>query len=250
MKWFLLIFFCFSLRAELPSNLAGPSNVNSILFREMRTYMFQVLQRSQFFQLDGNCRLYKYFNMGEHNSRRSLKFCLNTKTDEGLIEQELLVQITDQYGGNFRYIQEGNNIQPLTMDQFINFQIPGTKKGTKSEFYFDYFSFGLITDRVQYPETLDAFLQIRSFQLNIFEDREENIHYRNYLLSCEDCEGISLLKVQDDGNRVSYFDGNQVGEVTPSHFNQMLNFFIIIPFTQLGTQLKDTLINELRWPRI
>lgn len=249
MKWLLLFLLSFSLRAELPSSLISQGNVNSVLFQPMKTYMFQLLNRSQLFQITDNCRLYNYFHQ-TNDSRRLIRFCLNTKTSEGKIEQELLVNISGVTGGNFRFVQHGEDLTPITMDKFINFQIPTTKRGMKTEFYFDQFTYSLVIDRRRFPEKLDSSLQIETFKINIYEDKRSNLHYRKYLLSCDDCEGTSWLTVQNDGKNTRYYDGNQVGEVTPAHFNQMIAGWIIGPFTRLGNNLKENLISQYNWPAI
>ena len=249
MKKLILLFLLFSLNALaiLPPNLPNFSNINSILFREIKDHMFQVLAKSRLYDFSNGCRVYKFSN--NSSTDKDLVFCLKNTLKDNLITQQLSVQVDHQFAGSFIFIQEGVSPTPLSFDEFINFRILPPKKGYKSSFFFDHSTFGLIIDRRKNQETLKAFLQIDDFKIDILEDGVLNNRYRNYLLSCGDCEGVTWLKVQEEEEaNLRYFSGASPSEVTPAHFNQFIKYFIIFPMTQLGTQLKDTLILELNWP--
>ncbi|MBK22778.1 MAG: hypothetical protein CME70_02135 [Halobacteriovorax sp.] len=251
MKVFLvLLLFSTSLSASIPNELPSQTNINSILFREMKSYMFQVLQKSQIFKLSEKCQLIKFNNLSVPHSRRELKFCLETQIMEGKISQTLRVQSSNQFAGSFKLVRTGKNLSPLSLERFLSFNLPENKHGQKLEFYFDHFSFAITNDLRTLPFKFDSFLQIKGFHINIYEDIQNDVRYRSYLLTCDDCHGIPVLKVQVDQQNISYYTGMDVGEVTPAHFNQMLANFIVIPFSQLGIQIRDNLIEELNWPRI
>jgi len=251
MKLFLVILLFFtSLFAKIPNELPSQTNINSILFREMKSYMFQVLQKSQVFKLSEKCQLIKFNNLSVPHSRRKLKFCLENEIREGRISQTLRVQSSNQFAGSFKLVRTGASLSPISLQRFLNFNLPENRPGQKLEFYFDHFSFAIINDLRALPYKFDSFLQIKGFHINIFEDMQNDVRFRNYLLTCDDCHGIPVLKVQVDGQNIRYYTGMDVGEVTPAHFNQMLANFIVIPFSQLGIQLKDNLIDELNWPRL
>lgn len=248
MKKFILLFLLFSLNALaiLPPNLPDFSNINSILFREIKDHMFQVLAKSRLYDFSNGCRVYKFSN--DSSADKDLVFCLKNTLIDKKLTQNLSVQVDHQFAGSFIFIQEGLNPKALSFDEFINFRILPPKKGYKTSFFFDHSTFGLIIDRRKNQETLKAFLQIDDFKIDILEDGALNNRYRNYLLSCGDCEGVTWLKVQEEESNLRYFSGSNPTEVTPAHFNQFIKYFIIYPMTQLGTQLKDNLILELNWP--
>ncbi len=210
--------------------------------------MFQVLVKTRLYEFDNNCRLYKYQNIRVMNSDRDMLFCLETIVEEEKITQVLRVKIDNQKAGNIKLIHEGEKRKAISFDQFINFQIGPPAKGAKTSFFFDHSTFGLIIDRRRNEEILKAFMQLDDFKIEITEDGLINNRYRNYLLTCGSCEGISWLKVQEDDSQLRYFSGSSATEVTPSHFGELMGFFIIRPFSQLGSQFKDALVFELNWP--
>jgi hypothetical protein len=246
----LTLFLSLSVKAKLPANLPNFSNINSIVFRVLKDHMFQVFSKSKLYEFDNNCRVYKFSDISGTNSARELIFCLTNTLEEKRIIQDLRVQVDHQFAGNFKLIHEGEKASALSFDEFINFQIRPPAKGAKMSFFFDLTTFGLIIDRRFNQETLTAYTQLEDFKIDISEDGALNHRYRNYLLSCSDCQGLSWLKVQEDDSRLRYFSGSVATEVTPAHFNQFINFFIIRPFSQIGSQLKDKLVLELNWPNL
>lgn len=247
---FIILFFTLTAKAKLPANLPNFSNINSLIFRELKDHMFQVLAKSRLYEFDTNCRVYKFSDIGSFNSAREMIFCLTNTKEESRITQVLRVQVDHQFAGNFKLIHEGDKAQAISFDEFINFQIKPPVKGAKVSFFFDLTTFGLIIDRRFNQETLKAYTQLEDFMIDITEDGTLNNRYRNYLLSCSNCTGISWLKVQEDDSKLRYFSGSVATEVTPAHFNQFINFFIIRPFSQIGSQFKDKLVLELNWPNL
>ncbi|MFT6071457.1 MAG: hypothetical protein ACJAT2_001636 [Bacteriovoracaceae bacterium] len=245
---FIFTFFILTAEAKIPSELPNFNNINALLFKEIKTHMFQVLSKSRLYQFDERCRVYQYEKSGQPEVE--LIFCLDNIFETTKITQDLSVQVNHQYAGNIKLIQEGSRPQPLSFDEFINFQIKPPKKGNKTSFFFDHSTFGLIIDRRTQQDSLKAFMQVDDFKIDIIEDGLPNNRYRSYLLSCGDCQGVTWLKVQEDDSRLSYFSGSVATEVTPAHFNQFINYFIILPFSQLGIQFKDSLIFELGWPSL
>ncbi|MCO4754770.1 MAG: hypothetical protein KC478_09810 [Bacteriovoracaceae bacterium] len=248
--FFVYLILTTSVLAQIPRELPSQTNINSILFREMKSYMFQVLQKSQVFKLSNECQLIKFNNLSVPNSRKSLKFCLSSQISQDKVKQTLRVHSANQFAGSFQLIRTGEDLKPISLQQFLSFNLPENKLGEKLEFYFDYFSFAIINDLRDLPFKFDSFLQIKGFHINIYEDQQNSVRFRNYLLTCDDCNGVPVLKVQVDKQNIRYYTGMDIGEVTPAHFNQMVANFIVIPFTQLGLQLKDKLIDELNWPKI
>jgi hypothetical protein len=244
----LLLILSLSALAKIPTQLPSFDNINSVLFREIKSHMFQVLSSSILNDFDNNCRVYKYKSINSSNPSKSLIFCLENLEVDNILTQELRVQVDHQFAGSFKLIHEGKSISPVSFDAFINFQIPAPKKGSKLSFYFDHLTFGMVIDRREALESLDTFFQVDDFRVNITEDGEENKRYRNYLLSCTECSGVTWLKVQENNQNIRYFTGHNPSEVTPAHFNKLINFFIIRPFSRFGIQLKDTLVLELNWP--
>ena len=114
----LCLLFTTSLSAQsIPLELPSASNVNSILFREMRSYMFQVFQRSQAFALNDNCRLVKYDHFERTGTQRELKVCLSSTESEDRISQELRVFVFNKFAGTFKYIQSGPNVKALSFSK-------------------------------------------------------------------------------------------------------------------------------------
>lgn len=243
----LLLIFSFDLFGKIPESLPNFKNINPILFREAKDYMFQVISKSELFEFDNNCRVYKFSG---NNSVKELSFCLTNTESAGIITQDLFVQVDNFPAGSFKLIHEGKKPLALSFEEFVNFQIRPPKKGEKISFFFSHSTFQMVIDRRAAFETLKASMQLDDFKIEITEGGLQNNRFRNYLLSCSNCEGITWLKVQENGELLRYFSGANPSEVTPAHFNQFLNYFIILPFTQLGSQFKDALVFELNWPNL
>lgn len=247
MKFFtLFIFFTSTALAQFPSSLVSSDNINSIIFKEMKTYMFQVTQQSKVYKVSPNCRLYK-FAASRASTRLNIKFCLRSQQLETKINQLLQVTIDGNFAGSFRFDQEGAGTRPLKIEEFISFNYPLIKEGQKSEFYFDYFTFGLIVDKRADPVSINSFIQ--GYRLNIYEDQAGAARFRRYAIDCEGC-GAPVLRVQIERENTRYFVSTNPTEVTPVFFNQMLDSFITGPLGGLGQTIKYLLISELNWPSI
>ena len=109
MKKFILLFLLFSLNALaiLPPNLPDFSNINSILFREIKDHMFQVLAKSRLYDFSNGCRVYKFSN--DSSADKDLVFCLKNTLIDKKLTQNLSVQVDHQFAGSFIFIQEGLN---------------------------------------------------------------------------------------------------------------------------------------------
>ena len=245
---------------SIPGNLPGPNNLFSILFKDMKTYLFKIQLNSiiQNHEINGDrCRRFVKQQTGnpQHQGKRLLA-CLKTTISDTKIIETLYYSVDEVFAGSVIFTRIGKDLSPSSFDKILNYGFYLDKKATETTLVIGHLELFIMVKRFEKRILTTLELNESDISLKYLDQWSELSYLRTMLLQCDDCDGVRELKVYAYQNEalapvnIDYRIDGYATEVTPSFFLQHVGYFVLKPLVQLNTSIPSSFDDDLRWPSV